>query len=120
NISSTWSYSTGQSITTPTGQFGFQDIGLNNSTNLNFDYDQRDNFKLPAYHKLDLSFNYSFVWKDLPFKAYLAIFNVYNRKNPFAVFATKNTSSDNVLNNPELKQITLFPFLPTVGISVQF
>ncbi|HED07847.1 MAG TPA: TonB-dependent receptor [Ignavibacteria bacterium] len=120
NIGATWSYATGQSITTPTGQFGFQDIGLNNSTDLNFDYNQRDNFKLPAYHKLDLSFNYSFEWNNLPFKAYLAIFNVYNRKNPFAVFATKNTSSGSVLNKPELKQITLFPFLPTVGISVQF
>ena len=120
NIGATWSYATGQRITTSTGQFGFQDIGLNNSTDLNFDYDQRDNFKLPDYHKLDMSFNYSFIWNDLPFKTYLAIFNVYNRKNPFAVFSTKNTSSGSVLNNPELKQITLFPFLPTVGISVQF
>ena len=120
NIGATWSYATGQRITTSTGQFGFQDIGINNSNNLNFDYDQRDNYKLPAYHKLDLSFNYSFNWNDLPFKAYLSIFNVYNRKNPFAVFSTNSSSNTSVLNNPELKQITLFPFLPTVGISVNF
>jgi len=120
NIGATWSYATGQRITTSTGQFGFQDIGINNSNNLNFDYDQRDNYKLPAYHKLDLSFNYSFTWNELPFKAYLSIFNVYNRKNPFAVFSTNSSSNTSVLNNPELKQITLFPFLPTVGISVNF
>ena len=120
NIGATWSYATGQRITTSTGQFGFQDIGINNSNNLNFDYDQRDNYELPAYHKLDLSFNYSFTWNELPFKAYLSIFNVYNRKNPFAVFSTNSSSNTSVLNNPELKQITLFPFLPTVGISVNF
>ncbi len=120
NIGATWSFATGQRITTATGQFGFQDIGLNNTNNLNFDYDQRDNFELPSYHKLDLNFNYSFTWNDLPFKAYLSIFNVYNRKNPFAVFASNNSNNTGVLNSPELKQITLFPFLPTVGISVRF
>jgi len=120
NVAATWSYATGQRITTATGQFGFQDIGLNNSISLNFDYYQRDNFKLPDYHKLDLSFNYSFTWNELPFKAYLAIFNVYNRKNPFAVFASNTSNNTSVLSRPELKQITLFPFLPTVGISVRF
>ena len=120
SVSATWMYGTGQHISIATGEYQFTDIGLNNQTGLNFDYDERNSHKLPDYHKLDISFNYKFMWNDLPFETYLAIFNVYNRQNPFAVYPSKTDANGSVLKNPVLKQITLFPFLPTVGISVSF
>ena len=120
SIGATWMFGTGQHISVATGEYQFTDIGPNGNTNFNFDYDQRNSHQLPNYHKLDISFNYKFMWNDLPFETYLAIFNVYNHDNPFAVYPSKVNSSGNVLNSPVLKQITLFPFLPTVGINVSF
>ena len=120
SVSATWTYATGQHISIASGQFGFSDIGLNNSTTLNYDYGLRNDFKLPDYHKLDLNITYKFIWGNLPFQAYLSVFNVYNRKNPFAVYTTTTQSSSSALGKPELKQITLFPFLPAAGISVGF
>jgi len=120
SIGATWMFGTGQHISVATGEYQFTDIGPNGNTNFNFDYDQRNSHQLPNYHKLDISFNYKFMWNDLPFETYLAIFNVYNHDNPFAVYPSKVNSSGNVLSSPVLKQITLFPFLPTVGINVSF
>ena len=120
SIGATWMFGTGQHISVATGEYQFTDIGPNGNTNFNFDYDQRNSHQLPNYHKLDISFNYKFMWNDLPFETYLAIFNVYNHDNPFAVYPSKVNSSGNVLNSPVLKPITLFPFLPTVGINVSF
>ncbi|HKJ80471.1 MAG TPA: TonB-dependent receptor plug domain-containing protein [Ignavibacteriaceae bacterium] len=120
SIGATWIFGTGQHISVATGEYQFKDIGPNGNTNFNFDYDQRNSHQLPNYHKLDISFNYKFMWNDLPFETYLAIFNVYNHDNPFAVYPSKVNSSGNVLSSPVLKQITLFPFLPTVGINVSF
>ena len=120
SIGATWMFGTGQHISVATGEYQFKDIGPNGNTNFNFDYDQRNSHQLPNYHKLDISFNYKFMWNDLPFETYLAIFNVYNHDNPFAVYPSKVNSSGNVLSSPVLKQITLFPFLPTVGINVSF
>lgn len=120
SISTTWMYGTGQHISIATGEYQFTDIGPGGQTGINFDYDERNSHKLPDYHKLDISFNYKFIWNDLPFETYLAIFNVYNRSNPFAVYPSKTGTDGNVLSNPVLKQITLFPFLPTVGINVSF
>jgi len=120
SVSATWTYGTGQHISVATGEYQFTDVGPNGQTNLNFDYDQRNSHKLPDYHKLDIAVNYKFIWNNLSFETYLAIFNVYNRKNPFAVYPSQTGTNDDVLSNPVLKQITLFPFLPAVGINVSF
>lgn len=120
SVSATWMYGTGQHISVATGEFRFTDVGLNQKTNLNFDYDVRNSHNLPDYHKLDLAMNYKFVWHSLAFETYVAIFNVYNRKNPFAVYPSTTGADGSVLSSPVLKQITLFPFLPTVGINVSF
>ena len=119
----TWAYATGQGFSLPSGQYEFKGIGFDNTTNLQFNYAQRNDFRLPAYHKLDLSCNYKFIWLSLPCEAYVSLFNVYNRKNAFAYYAVSDESSD--LTNPgyspaQIKRITLFPFIPTVGFNIKF
>lgn len=118
----TWAYATGQGFSLPSGQYEFQGIGFDNSTGLQFNYAQRNDFRLPDYHKLDLSGNYKFIWFELPCEVYLSLFNVYNRKNAFAYYVTtdENTSTNSVYSSPQIKRITLFPFIPTIGFNVKF
>ena len=114
-VGATWTYASGAGYTVPTGSYQFQNIGINQSTLTQVDYTYRNAFHLRDYHKLDLNASYKFNWFDLPFEAYINIYNLYNRQNPFAFYITNNNSKDIVL-----KQITLFPFIPTFGINVKF
>jgi hypothetical protein len=74
---------------------------------------------LPAFHKLDLNLTYKFLWFNLPFEAYINIYNVYNRQNPFAQYVS--TEIDNQGNKTlKLKQLILFPFILTFGFNLKF
>ena len=122
----TWAYSTGQGYTMPTGQYAFSPLGVidEREERTQFNYTQRNEYKLPAYHKLDINVNYKFKWNDLPVEVYLALYNVYNQQNPFAQYVAYDTVIDPETGEeqevPKLKQITLMPFIPTFGISLKF
>ncbi len=122
NAGLTWTYATGQGFTMPTGQYQFQTIGIANQSELQFNYTGRNSYRLPPYHKLDLNFSYTFHWSDNEAKIYLNLFNVYNRQNPFAYYPTTENVTGNSGNQQvtELNQISLFPFIPSIGINVKF
>ncbi len=118
----TWSFSSGQGYTIPTGQYQFQTIGATEQSSLQFNYTGRNEFRFPSYNKLDLSAAYNFDWGKYSFETYLSIYNVYNRHNPFSYYITYSNQSGSQSNfeMPELKQITLFPFIPTIGVNINF
>jgi hypothetical protein len=53
------------------------------------------------------------------FEAYINLYNVYNRHNAFAQYVVleENENGEKV---PVVKRITLFPFIPSAGISIKF
>lgn len=118
NVSTTWIYGTGQAYTLPTGQFGFTEIGQN-SSDIRFDYLSRNTYRLPDYHKLDLSIGYKFKIKELNSQLTLTFFNLYNRKNPFAQYITYEVDPATGNKIPKLKQLTLFPFIPSLSFTAQ-
>ncbi len=71
----------------------FKALGLTTLKNLQFNYAQRNDFRLPSYHKLDVSGNYKFNWLSLPCEVYVSLFNVYNRQNAFAYYVTSDEAS---------------------------
>jgi len=97
----TWTYSTGQGFTIPDGQYHFADIGLNTNNDLQYNFGQRNSYRLPAYHKLDLNVSYKFMWSDIHAETFLSLINVYNRHNPFAFYPS-------IDNNNGISQITEF------------
>ena len=75
----TWVYSTGHPYTAPVGGYTLE--LLDGTT---FDYvnvADKNSYRLPAYHRLDLSATYKFQLGTLPASFGLSVFNVYNRKN---------------------------------------
>lgn len=75
----TWVYSTGHPYSSPVG--GYQ-LELLDGTS--FDYvnvGDKNSFRLPAYHRLDLSATFKFNMGALPASFGLSVFNVYNRQN---------------------------------------
>ena len=83
-----------------------------------FDYGTRNSYKLPFYHRLDLSASYyskknekSKIKKQWNF----SIYNIYNRKNIYSIFVKQS------LNLPLFSsyKMYLFGIVPTVSFSLK-
>jgi len=127
-LGATWNYATGQAFTMAAAQFDF--APLTSGTSLptgtprpKFQSTDRNAFRLPAFHKLDVSLTHYFTWFGLPFNASLSIYNAYNRQNPFTWsinYRTETLPNGSVVRTPFVQQLSLFPIIPTVGIGFKF
>lgn len=118
----TWSYATGQAYTMPIGQYYFPGVysGNEGSPQIFLDYKHINEYRLPPFHKMDVSASYSSKWSGLPLKLTLSVYNVYNRQNPFARYVVFNTSEETGTTTAQLKQFTLFPVFPSLSITMDF
>jgi hypothetical protein len=106
-----WVYGTGQAFTFPVAQY---QLDVNDPVRLL--YSDRNGYRLPSYHRLDLNFSYAFQWFGWDWKASINVYNTYNRMNPFSRYLDYDWQTDDW----QLKQLTLFPLLPTFGLSFEF
>jgi outer membrane cobalamin receptor len=82
--------------------------------NIDFNND-KFNSRKPAYHRLDVRFNFlTKIW-GLNWTFYLDVINIYNRKN---VVGYDYFIKDDLTIGKE--QNNMFPILPTLGVSVRF
>ena len=86
SVSSNFTYSTGRAITFPDSKFQYDNKAWAY-------YPSRNQDRLASYNRLDLSA--TLKGKDKPNKKFngelvFSIYNVYNRKNPFALIFTEN------------------------------
>lgn len=118
----TWTFATGQGFTLPTGQYQAGSTDLIPVSRVQFDYTARNAYKLPDYHKLDLNVTYKFHVNEVQMETYLNIYNVYDRRNPFAYYASEaeSPSQGGTISLPKFHSITIFPFLPSVGVTIKF
>ena len=93
SISSNFVFSSGVPGTFPTNRIEYQGFILpQNGDNL------RNNFRLPAYHRLDFSAtlepkgNEGRKWKN---SWTFGIYNVYNRRNPFGIYFRQQPPNEN-------------------------
>ena len=115
----TWTYASGERYTQPPGQYQFNEISPGTGTNIYVDYPELNNAQLPAFHKMDLNLTYKFPLFNMPFEAYINIYNLYNRQNPFARYVSTETDS-NGKTTVSVKQLVLFPLIPTLGFNFKF
>jgi hypothetical protein len=124
----TWVYQTGQAFTMPVAQYDF--APLTNGRNPGgfarprFQSTQRNGFRLPDFHKLDLTATHHFTWFGLPFSASLSVYNAYSRANPFVWnirYRTETQADGSQTQVPFIEEVSLIPFiLPTFGIGFTF
>lgn len=81
SISATFGYSTGRPVTFPEAKFDFSGNSLAYFVN-------RNEQRLPDFHRLDLAVNFKLNGKGKFFEGdwTFSILNVYGRKNPFSLF----------------------------------
>jgi hypothetical protein len=118
-LGASWVYGTGQAYTMPTGTYAF-DMDENGYSWEKYQYTDRNGARLPSFHKLDLNFMYKYTWFNIPWQLSLNIYNAYNQKNPFAWYISEDWNSNDNTSKKVIKQITLFPMIPTFGVSFKF
>lgn len=75
-------------------------------------YANPNNFKMPLYHHLDFGYNSTYRRKDgKSYTWYFSVYNVYNRKNPWYYYKTEKG---------EVRQVSMFPIVPSVGFKYTF
>jgi hypothetical protein len=128
-FSTVFIYATGNTLTLPSAWYV-------QGQDLLFDYEARNSTRMPDYHRLDLSA----IWYSKEYKEVVdpttgektqvkkriksnwafSIYNVYNRANPYFLYV--DNDGDFLEGNFEIsvKQVTLFPIIPSVTWNFEF
>lgn len=80
-------------------------------------YSERNGFRLPPYHRMDLSFKYQLSEREkFNHSITLNFYNVYNRTNPFYITLVQDPISEEL----EFRQFSLFKFFPSISYRFAF
>lgn len=129
-LSGNWVYGTGNAVTLASATYysypnspdfgpGSRTFAYNNfGSGLGFDYGQKNNFRMASYHRLDLGiqFHKEKRWGERTWE--ISIYNVYNRMNPFYYYYRMEHRNDKAIG--VLKQVTLFPVIPSFSYNIKF
>ena len=128
DIGMTWVFGTGNNITLETARFPSINLGGNingiteNSINEIEYYPSRNNYRMASYHRLDLGINFhkQKKWGERTWS--IGAYNVYNRKNPFYIRIDNETTivNNQLVNNKQAKQVSLFPIIPSITYKFKF
>ena len=117
----TWVYSTGNTAT-----IALQQIESDNGSfwdNLDF-VESRNNFRLPAYHRMDISVNFHKQKKHGIRTWNISIYNLYNHQNPFIVYPKTEymalSDGQSFRSFTGLYQRSLFPIMPSISYIYKF
>jgi outer membrane cobalamin receptor len=124
NISANWIYMTGSAFSSPVSFYYYngRSIPL---------YAEKNNDRLPDYHRFDVSARFDLNKNDEKFdhNLVLSIWNIYNRKNPIAINFNKIKTEEgdivvptNFIKQPLLysTQLYLFGIMPSITYNFRF
>lgn len=119
-LSGTWVYGTGNAITLPIAEFNAPvhnpgSIGTGSSFTQVSQYTGRNQFRMAAYHRMDVGIQLTRKMKHWIRTWEISIYNIYNRYNPYFYFI-----SSDIAGNRSLKQVTLFPLIPSISWNIKF
>ena len=119
-LGANWVYSSGGPVTLPSGTF------LYNGKSVPV-YEGRNQYRMPAYHRLDLSLTLNRRQKP-GMKNHsswvFSVYNAYSRKNPMTIFASQKLDSEGVdIIDPSTQAVYktwLFSIVPSVTYNFNF
>lgn len=116
SFSANFVYSTGTPGTFPTNRYEIQGVVVAHNVD-----NKRNNFRIPAYHRLDISAtltpkkNEDRKWKG---EWVFSIYNVYSRKNPFSIYFEQN--QDNPRKTDAIRYAVIGTLVPAVSYNFNF
>lgn len=111
-----WVFSSGEAMTLGVSKYPVpvevfkRNDGFYYKTETAYNYASKNNYRLPAYHRLDISMTLSKNKTKGRVEWNFGIYNVYNQKNPY--FLYYDISEDNTI---QLYKLSLFPIIPSIS-----
>jgi hypothetical protein len=107
SFGATWVYWTGNAVTFPSGNYliGGRLIPY---------YTERNGYRMPAYHRLDLSATYKFNKNS---QLNFSLYNAYDRANAYSIFFRRDPNDP---TKTQAVQLTLFPIIPSLTYNFNF
>ncbi len=123
DISATWLFGSGNTITLPSQKYyspALPTSGVGTTDGYSEYISTYNGYKMPVFHRLDIGVNLKKknrlgerIWS-------LGVYNLYGRQNAFSLyFSNEEDASGNITR--ELKQLSIFPFpLPYIRYTLRF
>ncbi|MBQ1695302.1 MAG: TonB-dependent receptor, partial [Bacteroidales bacterium] len=84
-------------------------------------YGTRNSYRMPAYHRLDLSVTYDIKTKKNWESSFnFSIYNVYNHKNPYFIYVYNTGNVKDGTYKTVAKQLSIIPILPAITWNFKF
>ncbi len=110
DISATWVYNTGQALTAPSAKYEIDGETY-------YYYAERNGYRAPAYHRLDLSATNTKVKKRYTRQWSFGVYNAYCRYNPFIIMFRNDDTNP---TGTRTVQYSLFGIIPSVSYTFIF
>lgn len=126
DVSATWVFSTGNAATLSMQRYSeafenpedYDNPDLNGNGGSLSVFSGRNNFRMPNYHRLDVSANFHKKFKRCHRTVNISCYNTYNRKNPYIIYESNQHSYAGY--GSALVQLSIFPILPSVAYTLYF
>ncbi len=110
-LSANWIYYTGNAVTFPAGKYNVNDQTY-------FYYTERNAYRMPAYHRLDLGATWLLKQrKRFSSELSFSLYNAYGRENAYSI--SFRESEDDPAKT-EAVQLALFKYIPSVSYNFKF
>ncbi len=135
-LSATWTYGSGQAITLAGSKYEIINRPLNEiseEANTYFDdyiearfYGGKNSYRMRDFHKLDLGASFHKKTKKGERVWHISLYNAYSRQNPYFYFFEEDSEFDSQgypipgTSEMKLKQMSMFPILPSISYSWKF
>jgi len=111
SVSATWVFYTGSAVTFPSGKYYVDG-------NIQWLYTERNGYRMPNYHRLDLSVTYYNKKTDKFESSWnFGIYNAYARENAWTISFRQSESDP---TKTEAVQIALFKLVPSITYNFKF
>ena len=126
DLSATWVFSSGNAATLSLQEYAqaqetaleYADIDPEGWRGYISQPGQRNAYRLPDYHRMDLSANFHRQFRRCSRTINVSIYNLYNRKNPYMIYESHEYTYRNY--NGALVKLSIFPILPSVAYTLKF
>ena len=110
DVAATWHYNTGQALSAPSAKYDM--FG-----NTFYSYSERNSYRAPACHRLDLSANYTRKHGKATHIWSFGVYNAYNRYNPYVI---RFSNDDKKASGTKVEQTSLFGIVPSVSFTLKY
>ncbi|HBG70945.1 MAG: TonB-dependent receptor [Bacteroidetes bacterium GWF2_43_63] len=118
-VSCVWVFSSGNALNLPVETYDAisHDAGSNAYPYYNTSfYGPKNSFRLNPYHRLDVGLQHHQKREKTVHTWEIGMYNMYNRHNPYFYYVENNY----ITGDNQLKQVSLFPMIPSFSYSIKF